>query len=33
MNEENKKLILAGGLTDYNDLNELKKLNSESIST
>ena len=28
MNEENKKLILAGGLTDYNDLNELKKLNS-----
>ena len=31
MNEENKKLILAGGLTDYNDLNELKKLNSESI--
>ncbi len=31
MNEENKKLILAGGLTDYNDLNELKKLNFESI--
>ena len=30
-NEKNKQLILAGGLTDYNDLNELKKLNSESI--
>ena len=30
-NEKNKQLILAGGLTDYNDLNELKKLNSEYI--
>ena len=30
-NEKNKQLILAGGLTDYKDLNELKKLNSESI--
>ena len=30
-NEKNKQLILAGGLTNYDDLNELKKLNSESI--
>ena len=30
-NEKNKELILAGGLTNYDDLNELKKLNSESI--
>ncbi len=30
-NEKNKQLILAGGLTNYDDLNELKKLNSESV--
>ena len=31
MSEKNKQLILAGGLTDYNDLKELKKLDSKSI--